>query len=377
VPIISLETGVDTGELIARWVAVGDDSLEGLPSAYIVRTSPVSIQTESAWQQASDRPGEPSPAAPGQMQQMVIGFLPPADEVYVAVRAADEFGNLSPLANSLSAIVKGNDVRGVVRDAVTGAAVAGIRVRLLNNEATTDANGAYELNSLPNGSAIFRLWDEDLPGDFGSYFDIETDDYSIRDEDTVDYWLLPNIPIQSTLYSSFLDLANRLTNDGGLFATLIKSWDEPIPVHVIPIVLNGLDYEPAIRRAIVEWENLSGVDLFNFVDSIPPVGVYVTYSDIIERDNFRTRITDSQQLPILGEIVMRMVYDPASEDLLETVAGHEFGHALGVEHSTDTGHLMIGSRTPVVDQPSSDEILLIRAIYNMPRGQSMAWYLYD
>ena len=74
---------------------------------------------------------------------------------------------------------------------------------------------------------------------------------------------------------------------------------------------------------------------------------------------------------------MRMVYDPASEDLLETVAGHEFGHALGVEHSIDTGHLMIGSRTPVVNQPSSDEILLIRAIYNMPRGQSMAWYLYD
>jgi hypothetical protein len=378
-PVImtSLETGQQTGELVVEWIAVGDDSLDGLATAYVARTSPVPIDGEEAWFQASDRPGEPPPAAAGQTQQMVIGFLPPAEVVHVAVRAVDDFGNLSGLANSFSARVKGNDLHGTVRDAVTGDPIPNVGITLAGDADTTDASGQYSLHSLPSGAASVRLRDDYDSPDFGAYFDVITDPIVIQDEEVFDLWMLPNMSMETTDYSSFLDFAKSMTNRGGEFWYLTKTWDHPMDVYVIPFTANGLEYTPVIEGALLEWEDLTGLDLFHFVDAIPDVGLYVTYSGTVSRDIYRVLEFDERQLPIKSEIVMRTVYDPSNTQLLDTTAGHEVGHALGMGHSDDEGHLMIGGRVPVVTQPTLDEIHLIRALYRLPRGQSMNWFHFD
>jgi hypothetical protein len=183
--------------------------------------------------------------------------------------------------------------------------------------------------------------------------------------------------METTDYSSFLDFAKSMTNRGGEFWYLTKTWDHPMDVYVIPFTANGLEYTPVIEGALLEWEDLTGLDLFHFVDAIPDVGLYVTYSGTVSRDIYRVLEFDERQLPIKSEIVMRTVYDPSNTQLLDTTAGHEVGHALGMGHSDDEGHLMIGGRVPVVTQPTLDEIHLIRALYRLPRGQSMNWFHFD
>lgn len=372
----SLETGTNTGELIVRWIAVGDDDMQGLPSHYVVRTLGLAIDSEPQWVRASERPGEPAPAAPGQLMEMRIQFLNPADFVYVTVRAVDDFGNLSPLGNTLGAESKGNDVHVTVMDALTGQPLPDIHVESLGDEGVTDANGQFSFTHLPNGSARIGVRDEDGTG-FGNYFDQLTDPIPIVDEAAQTLWMIPNVPVESQDYSSFLTLLRRLTDVGGTYYYLLRNWGGPVDVYVEPHVGNGLDYVPDIMDAIQMWEDVTGLDLFTVVDQRPEEGVYVTYSSSITRDIYEVIRFGYQQQTILGRVTLRTSYTPEISNTLYRTAAHELGHALGFGHSTDAIHMMVGGRSVAVDLASPDEINLMKVMYRMPRHQSLQWYLWD
>jgi len=45
---------------------------------------------------------------------------------------------------------------------------------------------------------------------------------------------------------------------------------------------------------------------------------------------------------------------------------HEFGHVIGLDHSRNTGHLMVGGTMPNAVHPTTDEIRVVRTIYHIP-----------
>lgn len=378
VVIQSLVTGPETGELVVRWTAVGNDGMEGLPSTYIVRTLSIPIDNETQWGRAADRPGEPAPATPGELQEMVITNLKPADDVFVAVRAADDFGNLSPLANTLNARVKGNDVWITVRDAITGDPVPDIRVTYASTRDTTDADGTVYYGTLPTGATRISLWDEDDPTAIGGYYDVLTSPIPVVDEAHLDLWVIPDAPLQSPVYTSFLAFVRWMTDVGGTFTHLARTWQAPVDVYVEPFVNNGLDYEAVVKSALDQWELLVGIDLFKLVDAVPSYGFYVTYDSDRSRDVYELVETAGQQkLPIVGRITHRTHFAPENADFFFQIASHEIGHALCLQHSEDPMHLMIGGRSPVAPYASPDEVALIRVLYHLPPLQPMDWFLFD
>lgn len=374
--VLSIAPGAETGEVDIEWTAVGDDSMTGVPSYYVVRTSPWEILDEHAWSSSSNRDGEPTPALPGQIMRMTVRDLPPANVVYIAVRAVDDFGLISPLSPSASTKARGMKIFGTVRQAITGEPIEGLRVKLLAFVDTTDTEGRFLLSELPWGQSYLRVEDEPFRTELGEYFDVVISPYTIRDKDDLDFWVLPNIALDTQEYPHILAFYKQMT-DLDAYTDVLPRWDLPCKVYVPPMVEEGFDYRQGMQDAFREWEGLIGLPAFEFVDAVPDTGVFVEYTRPEGRDYYIVTARTPNGLPIQGKITMRTGYAGGLEHVFRVVARHEIGHALGLNHSLDNTHLMMGGVYPQVEHPSADETLLIRAIYRIPRGFPAAWYPAD
>lgn len=374
VAVLSIGPGPETGEVDVEWVAVGDDSMTGMPAYYVVRTSPVPITDENGWASASDRDGEPLPAPPGEIMRMTVRNLPAASTVYVAVRAMDDFGLISELSALASAKSRGMKIYGVVRNAVTDEPLDGIRVTLVSAADTTDADGSFVLTELPAGQGFIRAQDEPWRTEIGDYFDVQISPYTIRDRDFLNIWMIPNLALETQMYEHLLDFFLQMTVLDGCVEPVLGRWDIPCKIHIPPYEAGGLDYRQTVMDAFLEWENVIGLDVFEFVESVPDTGLYVTYGDP-ERDFYIIMQRTSSCLPLQGRVNLRTSYTASTESLLNLVAMHEIGHAMRMNHSTDNLHLMYDS--PRVDHPSPDEVKLARAAHRIPRGSPARWLLKD
>jgi hypothetical protein len=380
VEIVTLETGVIPGELFIQWIAVGEDSMEGLPSYYQLRTSKTPIVDEYTWQRASDRPGEPPPALPGEIQEMVIQDLNPADSVYVAVRAVDEFSNLSPLSEAHRARVKGKELYGFVGNSATGEPIEGIQLHIGMERATTDANGWFAFDALPIFTGIVFVIDEENSLEYGAYFDIHFP-YTVQHNDTLYLWLLPNINLVTQIYDDFLQFFRHMSDTfNNIYGNILRTWELPFDFYVKPFVKNDLDYAETIIGVLDEYELLMGIDLFNIVDSPPDVGVRVDYDSDLYADNYSVKErTSDLKLPIKGVITFRTSYTAANKHVFEKIIRHEVGHALGLQHSADRAHLLYGGIdvNPGVTHLTSDELAVLFSLYNIPRLFVISQYKYD
>jgi predicted Zn-dependent protease len=73
-------------------------------------------------------------------------------------------------------------------------------------------------------------------------------------------------------------------------------------------------------------------------------------------------------------VTFRTEYTAPVEDAFKLVARHELGHALGLNHSADRQHLMVGGAAPSVSYFDSDEIAVLRTYYIIPRGTNVRYY---
>ena len=151
-------------------------------------------------------------------------------------------------------------------------------------------------------------------------------------------------------------------------------------MYIPPFVKNGLDYEQIIKEQFQRWEELLEMQIFNFVTEDPEYGVRIVYDASAPREFYEV-LEREGNLPKKSQITMRTKYedrpDGVSERVMRTIASHEVGHALGMAHSSDQGHLMIGGRFSGVPEATLDEIWLGRVMYNMPPGINLNWYLFD
>ena len=367
IDIILAETGTEPGEINLQWIAVGKDGMSGVASQYRVRTLTTPILTEDDWQRASERPNVPAPQGPGEIMSMTLSGLQPARETYLAVRAEDDFGNQSPLQETPLVMTRGMHIIGSVRDARTNQTIAGAAVSFGLKSTTSDASGRWELDELGMGTDYVVVRDEAGPM-IGAYYDY-TLPYTIVHEDDVQLFLLPNMTLQTHEYADFLMWFRQMTDiAANPFGSQTRRWELPITLYVRAFNKSGLDYQSAIDDVAQEFNAILGENVFNVVTTGLTMGVETTYLDNLTNDNYGVREWTDDWFPRRGTIEFRTVYSEPTTDVLEMVARHEMGHVLGLNHSTDFGHLMVGGVSPLVDYFSPDEIALIQCQYHLPRG---------
>ncbi len=100
-------TGTYGGEIDLDWTSPGDDDTVGTALTYTIRYNTVAIN-DGNWGASNDVTGEPPPGAFGTPQSKTVPNLTPGQTYFFAMRSTDEFGNVSALSNSPSAIASTN-----------------------------------------------------------------------------------------------------------------------------------------------------------------------------------------------------------------------------------------------------------------------------
>jgi hypothetical protein len=339
-----------------------------------VRTSPVPILTEADWARGSDRPGVPAPAQPGQSMSMVVGGLPPARLSYIAIRATDDFGNISDIPIPVDAVTRGMRFGGRVIDTVTWQGIPNATVSWGPQTVQTGADGSYEFVEQGNADGTIFARDENGP-EVGNYFDY-SHPYVARHLDVVNFYLIPNFQMNTTQYTDFLQFFRTMTDVGGTpYPADQRRRDLPIPLYVRDFQNGGLDYAKAAREVADEFDAFLGQRVFTVATlPLPASRIETTVTGILDRDQLEVLEWTTDWYPLVSLISFRTEYTLPIEDVFKVVARHEFGHSLGLNHSTDTRHIMVGGPAPSVQTFDSDVIAVMRTFYIIPRGTNVRYY---
>ncbi len=376
-PIVDLagEPGAFDGSISLVWTAPGDDGTTGRAASYAVKTSTYPILTEADWNNAEGKPGEPVPSEAGTPERMTIRNLISASYVYVGMRAIDDFFNMSPIGNCVKVLVRGIDIGGRTINAATGEPVQGIEVLTSSKRDTSDADGSYFIGNIPSYTTSILARDENVLGQLGDYFNCSSLVATVTQLNK-HFYMIPAFPLVSTVQPDayegrFLAFYKEITKTDGWSgrSTVYKGWNHwPITVYNPPQTYQGIDLQASCRNALADWEQSTGLDLFFEVSFPEGADVLVKYDTLVEeRHHVETPAYNADGTPARKEI---FIYTKNTEVPLsrfaEMVFAHELGHVIGLDHSRNVGHLMVGLTTPQMHHPSLDEIRVVRVLYRMP-----------
>ena len=377
VTITSVERGPDPHEIDIWWLAVGDDGMDGRATSYTIGVSDFPIVDQSNWDRARQYTIPGAAADPGTEMTQVLSLSKAGSETVVAVRAVDDKGNLSPLGDYSVGYTRGYTYSGEVRDVMTDLPISDAIIKFPPPfQVTTDQNGQWAVAEAPNLNVLV-VSDDGVPRAVGDYYDYRIDDPNLQNGFHSVY-LFPNLELESNYYPGFFVFFLAMTEMPGVpYPSYLRHWDLPIDIYVPPFEANGLDFKATVERVVVDLENDLGFPVFRVVDSPPAVGVECGFRGGITADNYGTYEWTEDWYPVRGRVEFRTHYSPASLLPFERVIRHEMGHALGLSHSNDPNHLMVGGQTQQVDTFSPDEVAVIQIIYGVPGGVAVGSYLDD
>jgi hypothetical protein len=152
----------------------------------------------------------------------------------------------------------------------------------------------------------------------------------------------------------------------------------PIALYCRPYTHAGLDYAATIEAVGDELAGVFGSPVFyRAPDPLPAARVETTYNGVITRDRYSIREWSPDYYPLAGLIEFRVHYADSTVEAFKQIIRHELGHALGLNHSFDPGHLMVGFQAASVPSFTPDEVALLRSYYSIPRGWDMRRYARD
>ncbi|RPI00710.1 MAG: hypothetical protein EHM72_08445, partial [Calditrichaeota bacterium] len=96
-------TASSASALNLTWTATGDDASTGTATGYDIRYSKNNITTDAEFNAATQATGVSAPKQSGSAESYTLTGLQAATKYYVAIKARDDAGNLSPLSNIASA----------------------------------------------------------------------------------------------------------------------------------------------------------------------------------------------------------------------------------------------------------------------------------
>jgi hypothetical protein len=377
-------TGTIPGTIRLKWTAPGDDDMAGRVSHYRIRTHTIPILNEDDWDEASQKNGVPVPGMSGTVEEMIAENLNPGTWLYVTARAVDDFGNMSPLGNCIRLLVRGIDADGRITDATTGAPLDGIVVSSEGIADTTSVDGYYKLVDLPLYTDLIRLRDEHIAGDPGEYYDMSIPVSGITWHFTKDLTMMPYFDLVSTLAgtyeNSFYIFFRSMTYTRGLLGrpTIFRNWNHyPVTVYNPPYTWEGVDIRELARIAMGSWNDLTGLGLFVETPDPDAADVRIIYDTQYDsKHHVETISTNPDGTPAKMLIWIYPNHQLAPIQIRgRRIFAHEFGHILQLGHSDDLGHLMVGGTSPITDNPSTDEINLVRTLYGLPTIFDANWYV--
>jgi parallel beta-helix repeat protein len=104
-PITDLSAPAPSGShsVVLVWTAAPDDRNAGSACEYTdIRYATSPVNTETAWQGATQVSGEPQPALPGTQQSYEVAGLNTCTQYYFAMKLGDKNGNYGPLSNMVT-----------------------------------------------------------------------------------------------------------------------------------------------------------------------------------------------------------------------------------------------------------------------------------
>lgn len=125
-------TGVTTSSLAIRWIATGDDGSRGAASRYDIRYATTPPDGDSWWDSSTvTLPDPPAPRSAGEIESLTVRGLSAETDYFIAVRAADEESNWSPLSRIVSARTAG------FPDTIPPSAVSDLAVESISDSSVT------------------------------------------------------------------------------------------------------------------------------------------------------------------------------------------------------------------------------------------------
>ena len=336
-------TGDVAGSIFLRWTAPGDDGDEGTVFGYKVKTSTIPIITEDDWLDASYKSDPPEPGVPGTVENMTVMNCYPGTNLYVTVRAFDDFGNFGPMGNCISLLVRGYDLDGYIFDAGSGLPLSEALVSAGMLMTVSESDGYYILRNLPRYASWISVRDEPDYGVLGNYHDFLCELEEPNSNVSRDFYLLPAYPEEvgvNDIYVNFLLFLKDLTDTEGLLGrpTIYYGWDHwPLTIYNPPMIWEGVDLQEVARGSMASWADGSGLEIFTEVEYPQIADVRIVYfNEGEDKHNVKTIESNPDGTPEIKELRIYL-QNTLSPMALQghMIFAHELGHVVGMKHSYD------------------------------------------